>query len=33
MIVEDSSALWPVSVQAASIKESVTLLEEEMISD
>ena len=33
MIVEDSSALWPVSVQAASIKESVALLEEEVVSN
>ena len=33
VIVEDSSALWPVSIQAASIKESVSFLEEEMISN
>ena len=33
VIVEDSSAFWPVSIQAAGIKESVSFLKEEMISN
>ena len=33
VIVEDSSALWPVSIQATSIKESISFLKEEMISN
>jgi len=31
VVVEDTSARWPVSVEVASLKESVTLLEEEMV--
>jgi len=29
--VENTSSLWPVSVESTSIKESVTLLEKEVI--
>jgi len=32
-VVVDTSARWPVSVEIASFKESVTLLEKEMVSD
>ena len=31
--MEDASALWPVPVEAASIKEPVALLEEEVVCD
>ena len=31
MVMEDSSALWPVSIQTASIKESIAFFEKEMI--
>jgi len=31
VVVEDASAFWPVSVQAASLEESVTLFEKEVI--
>ena len=31
MVVEDSSTLWPVSIQTASIKESITFLKKEVI--
>jgi hypothetical protein len=33
VVVEDTSARWPVSVETASLEETVTLLEKEMISD
>ena len=33
VVVEDASALWPVSVETAGIEEAVTLFEEEMICD
>ena len=31
MVVEDSSTLWPVSIQTASIKESIAFFEKEVI--
>ena len=33
VVVEDSSALWPVSVEVAGIKETISLLKEEVVSD
>jgi len=33
IVVEDTATLWPVTVKTASLKETVTLLEEEVISD
>ena len=33
VVVEDASSLWPVSIQATSIKESVSFLEKEMVRD
>jgi len=33
IVVEDTSALWPVSVKVASSQESVTLLEQEVVVD
>ena len=31
VVVENTSALWPVSVQTAGIKETITLFEQEMV--
>jgi len=33
VVVEDASALWPVAVETACLKESVALLEQEVVSD
>ena len=32
-IVEDTSSIWPVSVEIACLEESISLLEEEMVID
>ena len=33
IIVEDASTLWPVSVKVARLKEPITLLEQEVVSN
>ena len=33
VVVEDASALWPVAVETTGFEESVSLLEEEVVSD
>jgi len=33
VVMEDTSAIWPVSVETASIEESITFLEEIVISN